>query len=126
MYPVLSNQTLPTILKEDSRGILWKGNTVDKKGRFLNIEFPFEPEFSQVLKWQLSKNRQRQEKILDIWRPAVHTSLDFLHTTHDCIVWLGHSCFFIRLNGITIITDPVFGTIPLQNDILLFPFHRIY
>lgn len=122
MYPVLSNPTLPTILKEDSRGILWKGNPIDNKGRFLNIEFPFEPEFSQVLKWQLSSNHQKQEKILDIWRPTVHNSLDFLHTTSDCIVWLGHSCFYIRLNGITIITDPVFGAIPFTKRYTPFPF----
>ncbi|MDQ3129768.1 MAG: hypothetical protein M3Q99_03270 [Acidobacteriota bacterium] len=34
----------------------WQGTPVDRKGRFVNHEFPFLPKITEMLKWQLSGN----------------------------------------------------------------------
>jgi L-ascorbate metabolism protein UlaG (beta-lactamase superfamily) len=54
-------------------------------------------------------NKDRKDK----WVPKVHINSNFLFTDEDCIVWLGHSSFFIRLDGVNILTDPVFYDISI-------------
>ncbi|GAB2535108.1 MBL fold metallo-hydrolase [Rufibacter soli] len=61
-----------------------------------------------ALKWQFTKNPQRQEKKQDHWVPAVHNPREFLNGTQDGLVWLGHATFFIRMGGVTFLTDPLF------------------
>ncbi|WP_266202627.1 MBL fold metallo-hydrolase [Pontibacter kalidii] len=90
----------------------YRGNkTVN--GRFANGDELFKPELKQVLKWQLSRNPQREQKKLDHYTPHVQEGNNFLHDDRDMLVWLGHSAFFIRLNGITFLTDPVLYDIPM-------------
>ena len=102
----IKNENLPTI-KAD-----WRGTPVDEKNRFVNEEFPFLPGFTDVLKWQLSGNPQKEEKQNDTRRLAVKDPADFLRGDRNGILWLGHAGFFIRLNGVNIITDPIFGAPP--------------
>ncbi|MFN6945194.1 MAG: MBL fold metallo-hydrolase, partial [Cytophagaceae bacterium] len=90
----------------------WQGNPVDKQGRFINLLHPFEPNLWDVLKWTFTRNPQREEKKNDPFKVAVHKGTDFLKSTDDCMVWLGHATFFIRINGIQILTDPVFFNVP--------------
>jgi hypothetical protein len=40
----------------------WKGTPVDQNGRFTNLYQPFDSNFGDLLKWQLSKNPQKKEK----------------------------------------------------------------
>jgi L-ascorbate metabolism protein UlaG (beta-lactamase superfamily) len=61
-----------------------------------------------ALKWQFTRNPQRQEKKQDHWVPAVHDPREFLSGTQDGLVWLGHATFFIRMGGVTFLTDPLF------------------
>lgn len=91
----------------------WPGTPVDDKGRFINLEFPFLPKLGDVLKWSFSKNPQKLEKKLDTFRLKMVNDSSFLKASNDCIVWLGHSTFFIRLNGIQILIDPVFYDVPV-------------
>lgn len=91
----------------------WPGNAVDQRGRFINDEFPFLPKMSGLLKWQLSSNRFKAEKLADTERVEVLDPSAFLASDDDGILWLGHASFFIRLNGVSILTDPIFGTPPL-------------
>ena len=88
----------------------WEGNLIDQKGRFINEEFPFLPKTSDLLKWQLSGNKFREEKKNDAWRLEVRDPSDFLAGGRDGILWLGHASFFIRLNGVSILIDPIFDT----------------
>ncbi len=66
-----------------------------------------------MLRWKLSQNPQAEEKKQDTYTPPVHANCDFMHSKEDMIVWLGHASFFIRLSGVTFITDPVFYDLPL-------------
>jgi L-ascorbate metabolism protein UlaG (beta-lactamase superfamily) len=45
----------------------------------------------------------------DTWRAPVVTDDGFLRHGRNVMVWLGHASFFIRLNGVNILIDPVFG-----------------
>ena len=90
----------------------WMGTPIDGQKKFSNIEFPFTPRTSDVLKWAFSKNPQRQEKKQDDFRLTPTNDTTFKSHSNDCVIWLGHSTFFIRLNGINILIDPVFFDIP--------------
>lgn len=96
-----SNPDLKTIRAD------WKGNPVNLQGRFLNDPISPLPAFSELWRWQTETNPQKQEKKTDTFRLVVTKNSDFLHSNEDCVVWLGHATFFIRLNGVTFLTDPV-------------------
>ena len=97
------NERLPTI-KAD-----WRGTPLDDKDRFVNDEIPYLPSPLTLLQWTLSANPQKQEKIDDTQRLAVKDPTAFLNSDRDGILWFGHASFFIRLNGVNILADPVFG-----------------
>jgi L-ascorbate metabolism protein UlaG (beta-lactamase superfamily) len=42
--------------------------------------------------------------------PSSHVDFKALPTDQDVVVWLGHSSFFVQLNGKRILIDPVFST----------------
>lgn len=96
-------------LLETHAPLNWQGTPLSEDGRFRNLYFPFIPRFSSVLKWKTGKNPQEKEKKADAWKPPFHSDGDFLGHREDCLVWLGHASFFIRLNGKNILIDPVFG-----------------
>jgi L-ascorbate metabolism protein UlaG (beta-lactamase superfamily) len=102
----LKNEKLE-VVKPDFRG----NKTV--AGQFVNGSELYIPEFSNVLRWQLSRNPQREEKKADRFVPRVVYGCDFIASTEDMVVWLGHSSFFIRVNGTTFLTDPVLYDLPL-------------
>jgi L-ascorbate metabolism protein UlaG (beta-lactamase superfamily) len=102
----VKNENLSTI-KTD-----WKGTPVDEKGRFVNHEFPFLPKLKDLLRWQTSGNPQKVEKQNDPNRLTVLDPNDFLAGEKDGILWLGHASFFIRVNGKSILLDPIFGKPP--------------
>jgi len=103
------NENLPTV-KAD-----WRGTSVDQKGRFVNHEFPFLPSTVDLLKWQLGTKPQKLEKQNDTESLEVRDPTEFLRNETDGILWFGHAAFFIRLNGVNILLDPVFGKPPLVN-----------
>ena len=91
----------------------WKGTPVDHRGRFVNHEHPFINSFWELLKWQLMRNPQKEEKLKDTWRLDVLKDGSFLTDKTDYIVWLGHASFFIRLAGRSLLIDPVLFDLPL-------------
>ncbi|MFT2009069.1 MBL fold metallo-hydrolase [Pontibacter sp. 13R65] len=82
-------------------------------GLFANGDEMYLPSFGNVLKWKLSANPQREEKKADTFVPALHPGADFLASSDDMVVWLGHASFLIRLNGITLLIDPILYDLPL-------------
>src|SRR6478735_7068838 len=99
-YNYRQNKSLRTI-KPD-----WKGTPVDENNRFVNQEFPFVLNYRELLKWTFQRNPQRAEKKKDSFRLVHRDDALFLQHNKDCIVWLGHSTFFLRLNGINMLIDP--------------------
>lgn len=90
----------------------YKGNKIINN-RFANGDELYEPDFSNVLRWKFSTNPQKAEKKADNYTPHLQTGSDFIQASEDLIVWLGHATFFMRIQGITFLTDPVFYDLPL-------------
>src|SRR5215203_4972512 len=97
------NENLKT-LKAD-----WQGTPVDEKGRFVNHEHPFLPKMFDVLKWQLGEKPFKEAKKADAERLDVLDPSEFLASERDGILWLGHASVYIRLKGVSVLIDPVFG-----------------
>lgn len=111
----VKNESLPTIRPD------WPGTPVDRKDRFVNHEFPFLGKTSSLLKWQLSSNPFKEAKENDTVRLEVRDPAAFLGSESDGILWLGHASFFIRLNGVNILLDPIFGKPPLVTEYVPVP-----
>ena len=117
MLNYIDNPTLPYVdLPFD-----WKGTPITSKGRFVNHQHRYNTSFKDVLRWQLSKNPQKVEKKNDKWRLQVMHSENFLSNNENCIVWLGHASFFIRINGITFLIDPVLFNVSIVKRQSEFP-----
>ncbi|GAA3931586.1 hypothetical protein GCM10022209_27100 [Chitinophaga oryziterrae] len=63
----------------------------------------------------------REEKKEEVWQPEIATDTFWLNSTDDIIVFLGHSAFYMRIGGISLQTDPVFGDILMLNRKTPFP-----
>jgi L-ascorbate metabolism protein UlaG (beta-lactamase superfamily) len=111
----VSNENLKTIKTG------WRGTPVDEKDRFVNHEFPFLPKYTNMLRWALSANPQKEEKLNDTARLAVLDPAEFLASERDGILWLGHASFFIRLAGKNILLDPVFGEPRFLRPLIVVP-----
>ena len=91
------------------------GNPLDAQGKYRNLGRASERTFTDVMRWQWAQKPQKQEKANDSWRQSTVHDTTFLNSGEDVVVWLGHATFFIRLNGISLLIDPVFGSIgPLR------------
>lgn len=98
------NPTLPFV-KSD-----WNGNPINEKGRFINQEYLFDPKFKSLLKWQFTKNPQKNEKKNDTFRLNVDKTKKFLNSKDDGLCWLGHASYLMRMSGKLFIIDPVLGS----------------
>ena len=96
----LRNEALPTV-RPGYPGNKLFGN------QFANGEELFQPSFATVLKWQLETNPQKEEKKADTWTPEVVDCTAAFSATEDLLVWLGHACFLLRVEGVTLLFDPV-------------------
>lgn len=88
-----------------------KGNAF-QDGKFHPLGTYQQPGLQDVIKWKLGKNPQKKEKKADDFQVGLTPGTDFIHAEEDMIVWLGHASFFIRLNGVTMITDPCLRDLP--------------
>ena len=90
----------------------YKGNKIIQN-QFANGDELYNPDFSNVIRWKLSANPQKDEKKADNYTPHLFTDNSFLHAADDMIVWLGHATFFIRVQGTTFLIDPVLYDLPM-------------
>ena len=105
----------------------WQGSPTDQNGRYENLNHPYLPSWLDVFKWKFQKSPFRNVKDIEEWNPTVAENSAWLSGDDDLMVWLGHSTFYIRLNGVRLITDPVFynilsvkrkSRIPVDPDLL--------
>ncbi|WP_297334985.1 MBL fold metallo-hydrolase [Algoriphagus sp.] len=85
----------------------WKGTPQLSDGTYQNLYYPFESSLWEVLKWKLSKNPYSDQKKKDDRTLEIQPMKTFQPNGKDQLIWLGHASFLIHLNGITLITDPV-------------------
>lgn len=111
----LLNPDLP-VLKKDFKGNLWKDKQFDG-GEYGSDKVAFK----EIIKWQLGKNPQEKEKEEDKFRLKVHRNTSFITADEDVIVWLGHASFFIRINGVSFLTDPCFKSLPMLKRMAALP-----
>lgn len=87
----------------------WCGNPLINN-RYIHPDYPFTLTFKDFRKWKKRINPQLEFKKQDTFELPVASNLTWLQNDSvDGITWLGHATFFIRINGKSIITDPVFG-----------------
>lgn len=96
----VNNPLLKTVKQQ------WSGNIIIN-GRFYNDSIVVKSPVWSVLKWKLSSNPQKLEKQNDLFKLEVIHINDF-SSKENRITWLGHSSFFISINGVKLITDPCF------------------
>lgn len=111
----LLNPDLP-VIKKNFKGNLWKDKQFDGGAYGSN-----KVAFKEIIKWQLGKNPQSDEKKHDNFRVKVHRNTSFITADEDVIVWLGHASFFIRINGVSFLTDPCFKDLPMLKRMAAIP-----
>ncbi len=60
--------------------------------------------------------------------PSKKTDLKALNANNDCLVWFGHSSYYLQVNGLKLLVDPVFsGNVsPLKNSVPAFKGTDVY
>ncbi|HHB51828.1 MAG TPA: Zn-dependent hydrolase [Saprospiraceae bacterium] len=99
----------------------YHGNKFDK-GRFFNDYERIHPSRMDFIKHGLSRNPQRKEKKNSSWKIDLVESRVFIETKEDVLMWLGHSSFFLRMDGISILIDPVFFNLPFYKRKVKIPY----
>ena len=100
---------MPSYLRNEALATVrpgYPGNKLIGK-QFANGEELFIPQWADVLKWQLTKNPQKAEKQRDTWAPPVVDCTAAFQSKDELLVWLGHAGFLLRINGLTLLFDPV-------------------
>jgi len=99
------NPNLPFILPQ------CKGN-LTLNGRFVNSQHEEALDFDKYKQMLFYTNPQKKEKSKDTFKPTIIDNTDVFHQKHNTIVWLGHSSFYIRIDGTTFLTDPCLRSLP--------------
>jgi L-ascorbate metabolism protein UlaG (beta-lactamase superfamily) len=100
------------------------------RGRFAN--YPGEKHrtvfwHSMIMLVQILLQKKRGFDRLKEWQLPVPTT-PLLETDLPTVTWIGHATFLIRLQGLTIITDPIFGDLSFLFPRLTYPgvgFHNL-
>lgn len=93
-----------------------------RKNRFFNNadekrQSIYTPSLTMVVEYYW--NAFKKESIDQKWfAPSMPPMPDSLNQNEYTITWIGHSTFLIQANGVTIITDPIFGHLPLFGRLL--------
>ncbi|MCC5937279.1 MAG: MBL fold metallo-hydrolase [Lunatimonas sp.] len=85
----------------------WKGTPKGSDGKFRNLYQPFDSRFSDLLKWKLSPNPQREAKKSDNRKLSVEAAHELIKDTGDYLIWLGHASFLMKKQGVTFLIDPI-------------------
>lgn len=89
-------------------------------GRFSKDENKKKTHIFKTLRWFIKKNPQKVQLLQEKAITKVEKIESFKKNT---IYWLGHSCFYINYNGISLITDPVFFDLLTNKRDTILPFN---
>ena len=102
------NEKLPVVLEG------YPGNILEGKV-FRDPDHEMDLSFTRIIKWKLfSSNPQSKEKKNDPYRLGVIRSPQIFEMKEDMVVWLGQASFLIRIDGKTLLLDPVIGNTPFS------------
>lgn len=91
-----------------------------KKGRFFSEFDGFQNlSFRDILKWKFNTRGKISDENYTL---TTVNEIEKLHSSKNYISWLGHSTFIIRVNNKILITDPLFGDVPLHKRRVNFPY----
>jgi len=81
--------------------------------------------FTVMRQFFFSKNKNRKPTGV---LPSIKTDLLSLHPLKNCLVWFGHSSYFIQLDGKKMLVDPVFSgnASPLPSTTKSYPGSDVY
>jgi len=79
-----------------------KINGLFNNGKWGDTKYPC----CYLIKRLFRKNPQRAEKKADKFVPKLIPNSTFPFSSENIIVWLGHACFFICIDGVKILIDP--------------------
>jgi len=82
------------------------------------------PPMKEVFRWKMRTLFQKKRATVadDDFVLKVHPlRVEDLRRDEDFIVWLGHATFLIQMDGVRILTDPVFEKIPMTPRLAPFP-----
>ncbi len=82
------------------------------------------PPIKEVFKWKLGAifSKKRKHVADDDFRLKVNfIDKDDLDIKKDFIIWLGHASFYIQIDGVKLLCDPVLGDIPFVSRLAEFP-----
>jgi L-ascorbate metabolism protein UlaG (beta-lactamase superfamily) len=119
--------TLNPALKTVSPHQDWQGTPLDEKGRFTNLYHPFESSFGDLLKWQRSKNPQKEEKEAEVRTLLVDFDSTLFSKEDDYLIWLGHASYLMQIQGKVFLTDPLLfdNTFLKRESELPFPIEKL-
>jgi L-ascorbate metabolism protein UlaG (beta-lactamase superfamily) len=93
----------------------WKGNILNVKNQYVNLDGPSEKSFRQLFQWQIEKNPLKGLKKKQQSPVQVITGNAFVKAKADGFTWLGHASYFFTMTGKNFITDPVlYGLGPIK------------
>ncbi|MBX7152399.1 MBL fold metallo-hydrolase [bacterium] len=111
----LRNEELPVIKTSYPGNILIDGRFVNEDRSYVNNSF------GKIFNWMISANPQKKEKEADTFKLKT-IKLPPLNTIdRDCIIWLGHASFLIRIDGKWLLTDPCLTHPPTQERLAELP-----
>jgi L-ascorbate metabolism protein UlaG (beta-lactamase superfamily) len=90
-----------------------KGKFISKYDGFNNLSL------KDILKWKLFNRAKRR---VESYSPKIDNQIDKMGNSADYISWMGHSTFIINIGGKRVMTDPVFGSVPLHKRRVQFPY----
>ncbi|MGM0554890.1 MAG: MBL fold metallo-hydrolase [Myxococcota bacterium] len=71
------------------------------------------PPFTDLLKWQFSKNPHKEQKRLEEPVAPTHAGLEEFEASDAAVkmLWLGHASFLVEVDGLRCLIDPVYGKV---------------
>ena len=101
----------------------WK----DNKGRFENLINVVNKGFKKnPIDWNIDLSKVFLNRKKESWHDDSYKLMTLYYPHKYYMIWLGHSTFYLYLNGLRIMFDPVFGSVPFVKRIIDIPINPLY